>query len=230
MKSIMISFLLIFCAASMQANMDHSSWNKLLQKHVSADGKVNYQGFQSDISSLNTYLQTISAQQTISSWSKDEQLAFWMNAYNAFTIKLILNHLPVKSIMDIDGGKAWDRSWIKIGNKTYTLNEIEHDVIRPQFKDARIHFAVNCAARSCPTLHNEAFNAANVQNKLAFLTKAFINNKSFNQISNTEMKVSKIFDWYQSDFGEVADFINKYSDTKSNASPKFLDYNWALND
>ena len=166
-----------------------------------------------------------------STWSKEEQLAYWINAYNAFTVKLILDNPSVKSIKDLHGGKPWDVKWIKIGTKTYSLNGIENDIIRPQFKEPRIHFAVNCAAKSCPPLLNKAWTAQNLNTNLEQQAKLFINNTKFNQITANEVKVSRIFEWYSSDFGNLIDYLNKYSSVKINAKAKvtFIDYNWALN-
>ena len=159
-------------------------------------------------------------------------MAYWINAYNAFTVKLILDHYPVGSIMDIKSGKPWDWKWIKLGDKTYSLNEIEHQVLRPQFKDARIHFAVNCAARSCPPLLNRAWTAANLNNWLDQQAGKFINNAKYNQISAAGAKISKIFEWYAEDFGpNIIDYLNKFSRTavKTGAPVTYLEYNWELN-
>ncbi len=159
-------------------------------------------------------------------------MAFWINAYNAFTVKLIVDNYPISSIMKLDNGKVWDRKWINIGGKTYSLNNIENDILRPQFKDPRIHFAVNCAAKSCPPLLNRAWTAANLESNFEKQARAFINNPEFNKISAKEVEVSKIFDWYASDFGNLIDYLNKYSSTKinANAKVKFREYDWALNE
>ena len=86
-----------------------------------------------------------------------KKMAYWINVYNAFTIKMIVDNYPVSSITKLHGGKPWDVKWIELGEKKYSLNEIEHNILRPQFKDARIHFAVNCAAQSCPPILNKAW-------------------------------------------------------------------------
>ena len=159
-------------------------------------------------------------------------MAFWINAYNAFTVKLIVDNYPVASITKLDGGKPWDRKWIKIGDKTYSLNNIENDILRPQFKDARIHFAVNCAAQSCPPLLNKAWTADNLESNFEKQAKAFVNNPKFNTISAKNVKVSKIFDWYKADFGNLIDFLNKYASTNINGNAKveYVEYDWALNE
>ena len=140
-----------------------------------------------------------------------------------------MNNYPIAKITDLDGGKPWDRKWIKLGTKTYSLNNIENDIIRPQFKEPRIHFAVNCAAKSCPTLMNKAWLPNSLESDFTKMTKAFINNSTFNEISSGGATVSKIFEWYGEDFGDVKAFINRYANTKVNGDIKFKDYDWSLN-
>lgn len=210
----------------------HEAWDALLQKYVSAQGKVNYKGLKADKKALESYTQLLSANPPAEGWSRNEKLAYWINAYNAFTVKLIVDNYPLKSIMDLSGGKPWDQKWIKIGDKTYSLNNIENDIIRPQFKEARIHFAVNCAATSCPALLNRAWTAGNLSANLEKQTKNFVNNSSFNKIGAEKIQISKIFEWYAADFGNLIEFLNKYSDTKIKATAKieYLEYQWGLNE
>ena len=209
--------------------VDHKAFDALLRKHVSSSGQVNYAGFKSDVSKLDAYLANLSANPVQNSWSRNEKLAYWINAYNANTIKLIVNNYPVSKITDLEGGKPWDKKWIKLGSKTYSLNNIENDIIRPQFKEPRIHFAVNCAAKSCPTLMNKAWFPENLERDFEKMTKAFVNNTSYNDISSGGASISKIFEWYGEDFGDVKAFINKYSSTKVNGSLNFKEYDWSLN-
>ena len=213
------------------AKPDHSPFNALLNKYVNSAGNVNYAGLKKDEAKLDAYLKDLSANSPQSDWSRNESMAFWINAYNANTLKLILKNYPVKSITDLHGGKPWDVKWVNIGGKTYSLNNIEHDIIRPRYKDARIHFAVNCAAASCPPLPNKAFTAANLNSLLESRTKSFIRNANYNTIADGEVKVSKIFDWYGEDFGDLKKYLNKYAATEiaTDADIKFKDYNWALN-
>ena len=215
--------------ADKMMGVDHKAFDALLRKHVSSSGVVNYAGFKSDVSKLDAYLANLSANPVKDSWSRNEKLAYWINAYNANTIKLIVNNYPIAKITDLDGGKPWDRKWIKLGTKTYSLNNIENDIIRPQFKEPRIHFAVNCAAKSCPTLMNKAWLPNSLESDFTKMTKAFINNSSFNEISSGGATVSKIFEWYGEDFGDVKAFINRYANTKVNGDIKFKDYDWSLN-
>lgn len=208
----------------------HDAFDKLLLKHVSTDGRVDYIGFKQDVALLNEYLGILSVQKS-GAMKREEALAYWINTYNAFTIKLILDHYPISSITDLEGGKPWDKKWITINSKIYSLNQIENEIIRPQFKEPRIHFAVNCAAKSCPPLMNRAWTASNLEESLEKQTIAFINNSKYNSISKTRIAVSKIFEWYKDDFGNLIKFLNKYSkeEISRNAQITFLEYNWALN-
>ncbi len=209
----------------------HQAFDGLLRKHVSSTGKVDYTGFKKDKAKLDAYLKELEGQAVESSWSKDKQLAYWINAYNAYTIDLITRNYPLKSITDLDGGKPWDKKFIKLNGKTLSLNNIENDIIRPTFKDARIHFAVNCAAKSCPPLMNKAWTESNLQSELEKRTQTFINNTNYNTISTGAAKISKIFEWYAVDFGDLNDYLAKYSKTTVNGSTKisYHEYDWSLN-
>ncbi|MCF8243807.1 MAG: DUF547 domain-containing protein [Saprospiraceae bacterium] len=209
----------------------HDAWDKLLQQYVTADGKVNYDGLKKDKTKLDAYLKTLEANPPQDDWSRAEKMAFWINAYNANTVKLIVDNYPVASITKLDGGKPWDVKRVKIGSKTYSLDNIENAILRPQFKDARIHFAVNCAAQSCPPLLNRAWTAANLESNFEKQAKAFINNSKFNKISAKSVQLSKIFEWYAADFGNLIDFLNKYATTKigNGAKVGYLEYDWGLN-
>ncbi len=211
--------------------IDHRIWNNLLMKYVSVAGKVNYAGIKENKGELEKYLDLLSNNPPLSSWSDSDQLSYWINAYNAFTIRLIIDNYPLKSITKLHDGKPWDVMWITIGSKTYSLNQIENEIIRPQFKEPRIHFAVNCAAVSCPPLTNKAYTANNLEQILEENTKAFINNPQFNTITGEKVEISKIFDWYKDDFGDLIHFLNMYTkrEIKRNVVIKFKEYNWALN-
>ena len=142
-----------------------------------------------------------------------------------------MDNYPVKSITNLSGGKPWDVKNIELAGKKYSLNNIENDIIRPTYKDARIHFAVNCAAVSCPLLSKTAFTETNINNLLNTRTKIFINS-SANTITASKIRISKIFDWYKADFEDVPAFINKYSTIKTitNTGIEFNEYNWNLNE
>ena len=212
--------------------LSHGAWNTLLRKHVNSTGTVNYSGFKSDKSTLQDYLNLLADNPPQSDWGRSKTMAYWINAYNAFTVKLIVDNYPLGSITDLEGGKPWSKRWIKLGDQTYTLDQIEKEILLKKYKDARVHFAVNCAAKSCPALLNQAWTASNLESNFERQTKNFINNSKFNDISPKSAKVSQLFNWYASDFGDVKTFINKYSDTqlKSNAKIGFMEYDWKLNE
>jgi hypothetical protein len=235
--------LSIFSGYSLQAEpVSHARFTELLKKHVSAGGKVNYKGFIRDSVQLNQYLKQLSDNPPQNSWSRDDQLAYWINAYNAFTVQLIIRHYPLKSIKDI-GSKIkipfvntpWDLKFIRIGKEKFDLNNIEHGILREKFKEPRIHFAIVCASVSCPRLLNEAFVGDRIQQQLDAQARDFINDNSRNKITANAAQFSQIFNWFRGDFtrnGTLTDFINRYSGIKinKNARISFLDYNWGLNE
>ena len=229
---LLLMSLFLFAGVS-EPKIDHTPWDQLLQKHVSSNGNVNYEGFKSDIDRLNNYLVSISKIKPNTDWSRNETTAYWINAYNAYTIKLMLNNYPLKSIMDINGGKAWDLKFVEIEGEKYSLNNIEHDILRAKYFDSRIHFAVNCASISCPKLSNTAYFAEGLDQKLEKAAKEFINNSAQNTISSNKASVSKLFDWYKDDFtknGTVKEYINKYSTTKLTTDKiSYKEYNWNIN-
>lgn len=207
----------------------HETFDELLQKYVSSTGAVNYAGLKAERAKLDAYLTTLGQSTPTQAWSRDERLAYWINAYNAATIRLILDNYPLKSIQDLDGGKTWDVKRVKLGAETYSLNQIENDIIRPRFKEPRIHFAVNCAAKGCPPLRNEAFTAGKLERQLADQTKKFVNDPRYTKVDDNAVTVSKIFDWYGSDFADVKAFIGKYRNVPAGAALKYSDYDWSLN-
>ena len=229
---LLLMSLFLFAGVS-EPKIDHTPWDQLLQKHVSSNGNVNYEGFKSDIDRLNNYLVSISKIKPNTDWSRNETMAYWINAYNAYTIKLMLNNYPSKSIIDINGGKAWDLKFVEIEGEKYSLNNIEHDILRAKYFDSRIHFAVNCASISCPKLSNTAYFAEGLDQKLEKAAKEFINNSAQNTISSNKASVSKLFDWYKDDFtknGTVKEYINKYSTTKLTTDKiSYKEYNWNIN-
>ena len=228
----MLSFVQYF-GQEINEHVSHSSWDALLNRHVTSEGKVNYDGFKSDVTKLDKYLKLISDNEAKIGWSQAEKKAFWLNAYNAWTIKLVLERYPVNSIKDVSA-KPWDKRFIKVGANTHTLNDIENKIIRRQFKDARIHFAVNCAAISCPKLSNKAFTALNVEKELDRLTKLFLKTDNV-KLTEKSAQLSKIFEWYADDFIEesqsVLKFVEEYSGITFHSKVKvsYLDYNWKLN-
>lgn len=217
--------------ASAVAHPSHQQWDQLLQQYVSADGRVGYKGLAAEKAKLEGYLHELAAHPANKNWSRDEQLAYWINAYNAFTVKLILDHYPLSSIRDIDNGNPWDVQWIKLGGKTLSLNQIENDIIRKQFNEPRIHFAINCAAASCPPLLNKAWTADKLEAYLDQRARNFINNPHYNRLNVKSVQLSKIFEWYAGDFGSIIPFLNRYAKATiaANAKVGYLEYDWKLN-
>jgi hypothetical protein len=223
----------IIATKSIHQKPDHSKWDELLKKYVDpAEHKVSYAYLKNDRKQLDDYLAELKKYPVRENWSGKEKMAYWINAYNAFTIALVLEFYPVQSIMDIYEGKAWDQKWINLGDNAYSLNQIENEILRPVYKDPRIHFALNCAAKSCPPLLNGAFTAENLDLLLDRQTKKFINDRDFNQIAAKQALVSRIFEWYADDFGNLVEYLNHYSDFEilNTAEIKFTEYNWSLNE
>lgn len=222
----------------------HALYDALLKKHVSPEGKVNYKGFIKDSVLFNQYLNQISrSAPNTETWSKNEQMAYWINAYNAFTIKLVINYYPVSSIKDI-GSKVqipfvntpWDIKFIRIGKAKMDLNNIEHGKLRKDFDDPRIHMVLVCASKSCPILLNEAYTADKLNAQLNKQSSAYLADPFRNKITADEAQLSMIFKWYSMDFNKknasVRSFVNDHS--KVQLSPKasisYLEYDWGLND
>jgi len=219
--------------ANSALNIDHSQWDKLLKKHVDSEGMVDYKGFKNDEAKLNEYLKMLSEKNPTNDWSVQELLAYYINLYNAATVKLIVENYPVKSIKDIDG--AWTKGRVAVGDKMLSLGGIENGILR-KMNEPRIHFAINCASISCPKLLDEAYTAAKINEQLNRATKEFINSDK-NDISANNPKVSSIFDWYQKDFvmngkKDIIGYINQYSKTKINsgATLSYKTYDWNLNE
>jgi hypothetical protein len=239
---VLVSFLSL--TGYSQSPPAHTVFDQLLKKYVSKNGNVNYKEFITDTVALNQYLNLLSKNPpNEKTWTKQEQMAYWINAYNAFTIKLITKHYPIKSIKDIGSSiqipfvnTPWDIKFITIGKEKMDLNTIEHGKLRKQFDDPRIHMALVCASKSCPMLLNEAYQSAKLEEQLTKQTKAFLADPFRNKISANSAQISSIFKWYSMDFnkngGSVRDFINKYSaiKIKSEAKISYLEYDWGLNE
>ena len=234
MKQVLTIIFSLFIYINAQAQT--TVFNSLLEKHVDSKGNVNYADFKKDKANLLSYISYLEKTSPEKNWSDNKTKAFWMNAYNAYTIKLILENYPLKSITAIKqkGKDAWNIPFAKVGQKTYTLNAIEHEILRKDFNDPRIHVGINCASGSCPQLGNFAFTEANVDAELERLMKLFINDSSRNKISEKKIEISKIFDWFKGDFtknGSLIEYFNKYSTTKikKRAKVRYMKYDWSLN-
>jgi hypothetical protein len=241
MKSIkyiaFLSFLIMTVTNSKaQSIHEHSQWNQLLNTYVDDYGHVDYKSLKKNQQKLEDYLSLLNENPPKNSWSTNQKKAYLINAYNAFTVKLIIDNYPLESIKDIGGifGNPFSQEFAKIGNIEYSLDDIEKGMLL-KMGDPRVHFAVNCASESCPKLVNEAFVASKVNEQLDAAAKEFIHSNK-NKLSPNQVELSKIFKWYSSDFekGEasVIDFINKYSKNpiNPNASISYLSYSWELNE
>lgn len=223
--------------------ISHQKWDHLLGKFVSPEGRVDYKSFKAKEILLDSYLSLLAKNSPDEkSWTRIEQLAYWINAYNAFTIKLVLKYYPIKSIKDIGGviqipmiNTPWDVRFIQIGEERLTLNDIEHQKIRKVFHEPRIHFCIVCASKSCPPLRNEAYQPDSLELQLEDQAKRFLTDSFRNHISQNSLQLSKIFDWYSDDFPKgkyFYTFLNRYLVQKIENSTKivYLDYDWSLNE
>jgi hypothetical protein len=222
------------------AGSDHSLYGELLRKYVKS-GVVDYQGFKKVETKLDQYLSILEKTDT-KALSRNEQFAFYINAYNAWTIKLILSAYPgIKSIKDLGSlfKSPWKKEIARIDGDIVTLDHIEHDILRPRFKDPRIHFAVNCAAKSCPPLRSEPYQGDVLDQQLKEMTEAFVNDPKRNRLEGKTLYVSSIFKWYSEDFnGDIVGFFKKYAGGElkeglqkqaKEIRVEYLDYDWSLN-
>lgn len=231
---ILFALLVSCCAApaSVQASaFDHGAWNQLLQKHVDKTGHVDYAGFRKD-PQLKVYLKSLSAAKPSAAWPVNERKAFWINAYNAFTVQLIVDHPGVKSIKDIP--EPWKTEFITIGGQKMDLDHIENVELRKNLDDPRIHFAIVCASRSCPMLWDHAYTAIGLDKQLDDAARRFINDPSRNIINGGKVQLSKVFNWFKDDFTKgrtLIEFINEFAakPIPANATISFLEYDWGLN-
>ncbi|MFH1350838.1 MAG: DUF547 domain-containing protein [Pseudomonadota bacterium] len=220
--------------------VDHGLYGELLQKYVK-NGAVDYQGFKREEAKLDRYLRILEKTET-KALSRNEQFAFYINAYNAWTIKLILSGYPgIKSIKDLGSlfKGPWKKKIARIDGDVITLDKIEHDILRPRFKDPRIHFAVNCASKSCPPLRSEPFQGDVLDKQLREMTEAFINDPESNRLEGNTLYTSSILKWYSEDFNDdIVGFFLKYARgdlletlkrNQKEIKVEYLDYDWSLN-
>jgi len=233
-------------------NVDNTAFTALLRDHVK-DGRVNYKAIKTD-ERFTQYIETLKKTDP-SGLQGNEKLAFWLNVYNAFTLKVICDNYPLKSITDLNGGgglvistvlktTVWDKKLVEISGKQYTLNGVENDIIR-KMGDPRVHFAMVCAAKSCPPLRPEAFEASKLNDQLEDQGRDFLaqtKKNSFN-IEKKTAAISNIFNWFQADFAktvpEVLRYISRFlpkdkaEQVATNAaafSVTYTDYDWSLNE
>ena len=230
-----ITLFVIIVFLSIRTTAQTIIYNTLLQDHVTKEGMVDYKNFNQQ--NLRLYLTSLEKITPNSSWSKNRKKAFWINVYNAYTLQIILENYPVKSIRNIkkSGSIAWEIPFVKVGNKTYTLDHIEHEILRKKYKDPRIHVAVNCGAISCPKLLNFAFTEKNVDAELENLMTGFVNDSTRNKIGDQKVEISKIFSWFEEDFtekGSIIEYLNQYLEIPihKNAQIRYKTYDWNLNE
>lgn len=237
-------------APAKEFDQAHAQWTTVLKNFVINKGaftQVNYKALKENPQTLNTYLETLSQVEkpTFDKWSEKQRMSFWINAYNAFTVKLIVDHYPLKSIKDIGGffSSPWKKDFFKLFGQKFYLDKIEHEILRKKFTEPRIHFAVNCASIGCPALRDEAFTADQLDTQLAEQAKLFLNDSTRNRVEREKKKivVSKIFKWFKEDFGtkdeKVITFVFPYMknegdslDTWKKFSLDYSDYDWKLNE
>ena len=225
-------------------SFSHDLFNQVLQEHVDEEGWVDYAKLKAKPEKLEAYLDLL-ASANPTELSYNAQLAFWVNAYNALVIKGVIAHYPTTSVRKIKWfGGFFYRLKFQVAGKTYTLNQIEHDIIRAEFVDARVHFVLVCASIGCPALENRAFSAETIEERLETATLNFVRAPDKVRLDRGERRVylSKIFKWYDDDFTEggytgVANFLADYLPPEDAAflsaeDVKFhyLDYDWTLND
>ena len=211
-----------------------AAWTSLLQGYVSKSGLVNYKEFVDSNWLVDGYVKELEKNGPQLNWTKEQRLAYWINLYNATTIRLILDHYPVASIKDINNGKPWDLELVTVNQRQLTLNQIEKEIILKRFNDPRVHFALNCGATSCPRLLNEAYAPERLEEQLYLQSKVFLNDIKKNKISDTELQLSMIFDWYADDFGsqdELVMFLNEFFEApvSMESTISYLEYDWSLN-
>ncbi len=231
--------------------VNHSIFDKLLRKYVSY-GMVDYRGFQEEVAELDRYLASL-AQAKLAGATREQKLAFYVNAYNAFTIRLILRHLgTIDSIKDIPSRNRWDKREWKLAGETVSLNDLEHKKLRDELEEPRIHFAIVCASTSCPNLAGHAYTESGIDAELDEAARVFLRSPKH---VRTEIKegffgasyvlyLSRIFKWFGKDFTDdgqraVPDFVVPYVDEKDASfirehggelSIRYLDYDWSLNE
>lgn len=224
----------------------HGAWSVLLKNWVS-DDRVAYAGLKSNAQApLEAYLETLSATcaPDYVTWSREQRLAFWINAYNAFTVKLIVDHHPIRSIRKIGflPGAAFRHRFIPmpgLKGEAISLDNIENDTIRADFREPRIHFALVCASVGCPPLRTEAYRASDLDRQLDEQTRLFLSDTDKNRFdpATATLYLSPIFKWFRADFetvaGSVATYVARYLNDPRISKPgvkiKYTDYDWALN-
>ncbi|WP_188556839.1 DUF547 domain-containing protein [Hymenobacter glacieicola] len=220
----------------------HEPWNELLHQHVTAEGRLNYEGLLEDEDKLLVYLESVrKVKPDPSSWSPNDTKAFWLNMYNAAAAYLVVQYYPVASINDIRvktvGGlkSPWEVPVVNVGGQSYSLNQIERRMLGDQFHDPRVHFALMYGAASGAPVQAEAYSGPRLPAQLDEQTRRFINDPTFNQLAPQRAQLSGLFEAYSAEFGSEAqliEFVNRYARTPilPTAQVEFQSFSWALND
>jgi hypothetical protein len=225
----------------------HAAWGALLERHVVVlDGgkgsRVRYAGMAADRAGLNRYLDSLSAtpRAEFEGWTRAEQMAFLVNAYNAFMVEKILQRYPdIRSVWDYGKlfGNPFKEEFFFLVGRRASLDWIEQDTLRKNFREPRLHFALNCASVGCPMLRPEPYVAARLDAQLEDQARRFLSDPTRNRHRDGRLEVSKIFDWYKEDFQPREAYFARYAGllgadaaTVRAARITFLDYDWALND
>ena len=237
---LILAMELVLSPSTVVAKVDNSIYTNLLSRYLKKN-RVDYDGFKREEALLDRYLSILSAT-NVDRLSHNERFAFYINAYNAFTIKLILTKYPgINSIKEIGSffSNPWSIKFISLDRQTVSLDTIEHEFLRPIFKDTRIHFAINCASKGCPPLLNQPYEGETLEAQLNTMTRTFINDPKRTFLKDNTLFVSKIFKWFEEDFnGAPLLFIRQYADDEfkkklDRIGPKiklsYLDYDWTLN-
>jgi len=243
--AVSILFVAGLCGPGSAAGFDHSIFDQVLKTYVNAQGLVDYNGIAGD-QSFKIYMETLKSAQT-EAMPRDGQLAFWINAYNAVTIDKVIKWKPKKSVRETfvpgvwTGTKFFTTREHTVAGKSLSQDDIENEILRKQFKDPRIHFAIICASSGCPLLPQFAYTEENVQTVLEEETRKYMNSARGTKIDPAEntLYLSKLFDWFAGDFeyksGSVLNFIKPYLGEEAlalvekNPKIKYLPYDWALN-
>ena len=241
-RSLVLFFLLVSLPGPTWSmdKVDHSIFADLLRKYVN-NGVVDYRGFKEEEGKLDQYLKVLE-QTDVNGLAQDHQFAFYVNAYNASTIKLILTGYPgIESIKDLGSlfKSPWKKKFVRIDGNVITLDNIEHDILRARFKDPRVHFAANCAAKSCPPLISKPYDGDILNEQLDRSARNFLSDPEKNRLEGNTLYVSKIFRWYAKDFDkDVVGFFLRFVEGELNdklladrdkIKIKYLDYDWSLN-
>ncbi|MDX1656086.1 MAG: DUF547 domain-containing protein [Candidatus Competibacteraceae bacterium] len=229
--------------------VDHGAWERFLERHLVVREEVNlldYAGVDpAGYRNLTGYLGYL-AGVPVSHLSRDRQLAYWINLYNALTVKVVLDHYPVESIRDIDispglfSDGPWGKKLIRVEGQSLSLDDIEHRILRPIWQDPRIHYAVNCASIGCPSLAPEPFTATNAATLLDRKARRYINDPRGVAFKGGELVVSSLYHWFEEDFGGseagVLDHLRRYASGPLRARLEDMAgyhrhrYDWSLND